>query len=212
MTRVAWLTDIHLNFLLNQQVSEFLASIAQARPDAVLIGGDIAESHNVCEYLDRIHATLDAPIYFVLGNHDYYYGSITELRHRVARLCADRPRLKFLTLADVVALTPHVGLVGHDGWADGRAGDYLGSPVRMHDFNLIAELKGLDKQDRWKVLKALGDEAAAHFRRVLPLAFAQFRDVILLTHVPPWREACGTKGACPTTNGHRTSLARPSAA
>jgi 3',5'-cyclic AMP phosphodiesterase CpdA len=194
MKRIVWLTDIHLNFLLAQQVADFLRSVAAERPDAVLIGGDIAESHNVCEYLSEIERALPAPIYFVLGNHDYYHGSVDDTRRRVAALCERYPRLHFLTCDEVHSLTPQVGLVGHDGWADGRLGDYARSLVVMHDSKLIADLVSLGKEARWKVLKALGDEAGAHFRRLLPLAFARFRDVILLTHVPPFRQACWHEG------------------
>ena len=59
--RVVWLTDIHLNFLLAHQVSEFLATVAATGPDAVLIGGDIGESQNVCDYLERMHESIAAP-------------------------------------------------------------------------------------------------------------------------------------------------------
>ena len=59
---------------------------------------------------------------------------------------------------------------------------------------MIAELASLDKQTRWDVLRSLGDEAAAHVRQVLPEALARFRDVVLLTHVPPLREACWHAG------------------
>jgi Icc protein len=194
MKRIVWLTDIHFNFLRDRQVTEFLISVAESRPDAVLIGGDVGEATDVCHYLDRIHELIAAPTYFVLGNHDYYRGSIAEVRQRVASFCAERPRLHYLTVAEVEPLAPHVGLVGHDGWADGRAGDYPRSLVGMQDYRLIAELSGHGKQARWEVLKSLGDEAAAHIRRVLPLAFARFDDVVLLTHVPPLREACWHDG------------------
>lgn len=194
MKRIAWLTDIHLNFLSDRQVTDFLASVSATHPDAVLIGGDIAEAPDVCDYLDHIHDAILAPIYFVLGNHDYYRGSIAEVRHRVLQLCAQRPRLHYLSCSDVFELTPHVGLVGHDGWADGRAGDYPRSLVSMQDYHLIAELSGLGKQARWDVLKTLGDEAARHIRRVLPLAFQKYNDAVLLTHVPPLREACWHEG------------------
>ncbi|HEV3137725.1 MAG TPA: metallophosphoesterase [Pirellulales bacterium] len=194
MKRIAWLTDIHLNFLLPRQETEFLVSVAELRPDAVLISGDIGEAQNVDVHLERIDATIPAPVYFVLGNHDYYHGSIAEVRKRIARLCVSRPRLHFLTCEGVATLAPDVGLVGHDGWADGRLGDYLGSMVMMHDFRLIAELVDRTKRDRWEVLKGLGDEAAAHFRRFLPLAFDDCQTVVLLTHVPPFREACWHEG------------------
>ena len=45
--RVVWLTDIHLNFLSDTRVDAFLGDVASQRPDSVLIGGDIAEAHNV---------------------------------------------------------------------------------------------------------------------------------------------------------------------
>ncbi len=194
MKRIVWLTDLHLNFLLAQQVTEFLSSVDALRPDAVLVSGDIAESPNICQYLDRMQELIETPIYFVLGNHDYYHGSIAETRQRVAQFCRRQPRLHYLTREDVAPLTAHVGLVGHDGWADGRLGDYPRSLVIMHDFKLIAELSSLGKLERWAVLKSLADEAAAHVRRVLPLAFDRFREVLLLTHVPPFLQACWHQG------------------
>ena len=97
MKRIAWLTDIHLNFLLAQQVHEFLKSVVEVRPDAVLVSGDIAESHNVCDYLEQMREMIPVPIYFVLGNHDYYHGSIVETRIRVQQFCAERSGLHYLT-------------------------------------------------------------------------------------------------------------------
>ena len=64
----------------------------------------------------------------------------------------------------------------------------------LNDYLLIEELAGLDKRDRLERLHALGDEAAAHFRAVLPEALARFRRLIVLTHVPPFREACWHRG------------------
>lgn len=194
MKRIVWLTDIHLNFLLAEQVRAFLGTLELARPDAVLIGGDIAESHTVCEYLEQLARATRVPVYFVLGNHDFYFGSIAETRQRVAALCEKHANLHYLTAGDVCPLTPHVGLIGHDGWADGRLGDYMRSLVMMHDHKLIAELTPHDKLSRWEVLKRLADDAAAHVRRVLPLAFERYADVLLLTHVPPFREACWHEG------------------
>lgn len=195
MKRIAWLTDIHLNFLSDAGVDEFLASVALARPDAVLVGGDIGESPDICDYLERMRRILRAPIYFVLGNHDFYRGSIAETRRRVAQFCADRAELCYLTTQDsAIELTSHVGLVGHDGWADGRAGDFARSTVSITDYRLIAELSSLDASARLQTLHLLGDEAARHVCRVLPPAFERFRDVVLLTHVPPLREACWYDG------------------
>ena len=40
MKRVAWLTDVHLNFLEHVDRRQFVRSVAEASPDAVLLGGD----------------------------------------------------------------------------------------------------------------------------------------------------------------------------
>ena len=93
-----------------------------------------------------------------------------------------------------MALTEETGLVGHDGWADGRLGDYARSEVLLNDYLLIEEVSGLDKEERLERLHALGDEAAAHFRALLPEALERFRRLIVLTHVPPFREACWHRG------------------
>jgi hypothetical protein len=108
--------------------------------------------------------------------------------------------LFWLPRAGIIELTPNTGLIGHDGWADGRLGDYWGSDVLLNDYLVIGEFIGRDAKERLNKLNALGDEAAAHFRPVLPEALARFRHVIVLTHVPPFREACWYQGRLSTDN------------
>lgn len=192
--RVVWLTDIHLNFLAEPSVAPFLDSVKDVSPDAVLIGGDIAEAHDLVDYLQRIDSALEVPVYFVLGNHDYYHGRVADVRRRVAGLCAQRPLLHYLSVGPAVSLTPTSGLVGHDGWADARLGDYERSMVLMNDYRLIVDFIGLGKRARRAELERLGDEAAAHLARVLPPALAAHEQVYVLTHVPPFREACWHQG------------------
>lgn len=194
MKRVAWLTDIHLNFLSPQETRVFLDNVAAARPDAVLIGGDIAEAPDLSRKLQAIAGALACPVYFVLGNHDFYFGSIRQVREDVSEVCRRAPHLVWLTAAEAIELTPAVGLCGHDGWADARLGDYERSLVMMNDYRLIAELAAVGKAARWPMLKALGDAAAEHVRRVLPAALDRHPHVVFLTHVPPLREACWYQG------------------
>ncbi len=192
--RLAWLTDIHLNFLSERPVDDFLASVAAHRPDAVLIGGDIGEAPSLPGYLRRIAGRLGRPIYFVLGNHDFYHGSFRAVHAAVEKLTTESRWLTWLTRAGVVTLTPEVGLVGHDSWADGRCGDYQNSWVIMNDYLLIEEFAGLRQAGRLDKLHELGDAAAAYFRAILPEAFRQYRRLLLLTHVPPFQEACWHEG------------------
>lgn len=193
--RLAWLTDIHLNFLGSERATEFLRHVGSALPDVVLVSGDIAEAHDLCRYLELMDDELQRPIYFVLGNHDFYHGSIPSVRSAVAELCRERSNLHYLTQSEFpIELTPQVALVGHDGWADGRLGDYEKSIVQMTDWHLISDFIGRGKLERWPLLHALADEGAAHLRRVLPAALEQHETAIVITHVPPTREACWHQG------------------
>lgn len=194
MMRVAWLTDIHLDTLDDEQREEALAEWSRCEADAFLIGGDIGEAATLTQFLARIDDVLQRPIYFVLGNHDYYRGSIAHVRQQIAELCNERPRLHYLTHDAPHQLASGVALVGHDGWADARIGDYENSPVMLHDYELIDELKQLSKLERWTRLKQLGDEAAAHIERALTAALETASHVYLLTHVPPTRSSCWYNG------------------
>lgn len=194
--KLAWLTDIHLNFLRPTALEAFLASLTDTEADAFLLGGDIGEAHNVAGFLSRIGAGGQRPVYFVLGNHDFYRGTIAGVRGKLRQLCTALPSLRYLPYAGFVPLTADTCLVGHDGWGDGRLGDYHGADVMLNDFGLIGEFGGFHepKPERLAKLHALGDEAAEHFRAVLPNALARFRHVVVLTHVPPFREACWHEG------------------
>ena len=201
MKRLAWLTDVHLNFLDGPGRRKFAESVAARSPDAVLISGDVSESPDVVAHLEEMAAILKQPIYFVLGNHDYYKGSIHQTRLEVARMVDRSEYLVYLNTAGVVELTPTAALVGHDGWGDARLGDYHGSDVLLNDFFLIDELRRyceppmiVDRPRLEQALQALGDEAADHFRHVLSEAFQTHRRVVAVTHVPPFREAAWHQG------------------
>lgn len=195
MHRVVWLTDLHLNFVDPSEFEALIQEVHDASPDSVLIGGDIAEAHNVTSWLTLLHTELNCPTYFVLGNHDFYHGGIQTVRAEVRELAERRESLCFLTQASQpIRLTERAGLVGHDGWADGREGNYNRSLVMMNDYLLIDELASFSKQDRLAELHQLGDEAASFVREQLMLSLPDFEQVFVLTHVPPFRGACWYQG------------------
>jgi len=192
--RVAWLTDIHLNFVGHVQVNRLANAVRAQNPDIVVISGDIGEARTVGWYLKTLEQKLQRPIYFVLGNHDYYMGSVDDVRIAVGKLAGESAWLNWLNTTGVIELAPETALVGHDSWADGRCGDYEQSPVMLNDFALIYDLAGLSKEERLRKLNALGDEAADHFRKVLPRAFETYRHVVLVTHIPPFKESTWNGG------------------
>lgn len=195
--RLAWLTDLHLNFLYPDHAAAFFEDVLAQEPDALLISGDITDARQLIPMLRQIDARLGLPLYFVLGNHDYYHGSFQAVRAAVSALAASSPTLTWLNEAGVVPLTNETALVGHDGWGDARLGNVLTTEVVLNDFLHIEELHAAFRGGRTALvakLNALGDEAAAHLRHHLPAALATHRRVIVVTHVPPFREACWHEG------------------
>lgn len=192
--KVAWVTDIHLNFLGVLGLEKFIDLVQNESPDVLLVGGDIGEAPNVSSYLLRLEQSLDLQIYFVLGNHDFYKGSLSQVREKVREISNAYDNLFFLDDIPYVELTKDVALVGHSSWADGRLGDYDKSQVKLNDYILIEEFMGLTKVQRLQKLKELGDNAASQLKDDIETAFKHYKRLLCLTHVPPFRESCWHEG------------------
>jgi 3',5'-cyclic AMP phosphodiesterase CpdA len=192
MMNLAWLTDIHLNFVGRGEVNRLCDDIRTSGADAVLITGDIATALNLTRYLDHFATALQLPVYFVLGNHDYYGSSIREVNDVVGNLVSETPLLTWLSACPAyVPLTDITSLVGHEGLADGRMGDPEGSEVMINDYYQIRELVQPSKRARLEVQHQLGDDAAAHLRGQLKQAINnRYMKIIVALHVPPFLEAC----------------------
>lgn len=194
--RLIWLSDIHLNFLntLADEAARMVARrVMDCRPDAVVISGDISDAPTVVPGLKALAAAVPCPVYFVLGNHDFNYGSVAAVREAVGEPLA--PNLIYLPASGPIGLAPGVALVGHDGWADGRNGDFLGTPVEVNDFYLIQEFRPLaTRWGRYNLMAELADEAAQYFGEVLPSVVTANRQVVLVTHVPPFVDAAFHNG------------------
>lgn len=195
MLRLAWLTDIHLNFLPRKALAAFIAEVAAAQPDAVLLGGDVDEAGHVAATLETLGRSWEVPIYFVLGNHDFYRGSLATVRAEASRLVERLPNLVYLSAVAPVPLSETTTLLGADGWGDGGFGNAADSPVLLNDFTLIEELRAVPHGPRrLDLLRRLGIASADHLRAGLSASLAASRKIIVLTHVPPVREATWHEG------------------
>ena len=194
MKKFAWMTDIHFDFIEYFMIERFLDQVLETAPDGVFITGDIGTAQQIETYLDTIEDTLNCPIYFVLGNHDFYGGSFASVRKRIERMANHSKKLTWMNTAGVVALSEQTGLIGHDGWADGRLGNADQSTVMLNDFFFIEELIGLSQEGRFGRLRMLGDQAAEAIKTTLIEGIKQYPNLIMLTHVPPFKEACWHEG------------------
>ncbi|HEY8376824.1 MAG TPA: metallophosphoesterase [Nannocystis sp.] len=206
--RLAWATDIHLDFLDDEGVRRFAATLAAQQADAVVLSGDLSHAELLEHHLRLLAQGIPGPIYFVLGNH-YYGSSIEAVRAAVRDLGSRRPRLCWLPAAGVVRLTEKTAMVGVDGWGDARLGAPDTTPVVLNDFFHIDDLAatldplararpilihGTDRRPLHAALRALGDAEAAALRPVLAAALADYPHVLVVTHVPPFAEACWHEG------------------
>jgi len=138
--KLLWLSDIHLNFIDEARRQKFYSSMQRVDMSSIVITGDIAEADSVNTILEEIVRALNVPIYFVLGNHDYYGGEIESVTKSVKSMCNNQPLLEWLDLHEFIQLTEHTILLGKGGWADARNGDYDNSRVNLNDSRLITDL------------------------------------------------------------------------
>ncbi len=194
MARIGWTTDLHLNFVPAPLRADFYARLRRESLDALLVGGDIGEADCVEAYLSELEQNLRIPIYFVLGNHDFYGSSIQCVRTRIHQLAQNSTYMRWLSASGVAPINATTAIVGHDSWADGRLGDFFRSDVLLNDFFRIDELRVPSKAQLLARLNALGDEAAKYLGAAVRKAFESYSRVIVLTHVPPFRESCWHEG------------------
>lgn len=192
--RLLWLTDLHLDHAALAARGALYARLREIGPQRLLVSGDTGEADSVFGFLAELAREAGAPVDFVLGNHDFYGADIAGVRATARRLTRREGPLRWLPAMGVQTLAEGRALIGHDGWADGRLGDFLASPVVLNDHRRIHELSGLDRPTLLARVRDLGDEAAAYLEGELEPACRAFREILLLTHVPPFQAACYYQG------------------
>ncbi len=181
-----FITDPHLNFLFAPAIEAYGKQINSENPTAVLISGDIAEYESFDAALYLLVKEIKCPVYFVLGNHDYYGGFYEQTQNKASKIKFST----YLTPKTFIELSPDIALIGHDGWYDGRNGNYWKSNVEIYDFSAIKDLKPLNKNQLLNKFQLWADNAAVCLVDKLDKAFkAGYKQVICLTHVPPCKEA-----------------------
>jgi predicted phosphohydrolase len=177
----------------------FYQKIIAASGDKILISGDIAEAPSISAMLKEMAEAIQKPIYFVLGNHDYYRGQIDLVRHEMRELTKNEPLIHWLPASGLQDLGNQTILLGEDCWADGRYGDYTNSRVTLNDSRMIIDLfqsNILGKYSLLEKMQQLADLDAQHLKVKLSDAIKNHhpKKIIILIHVPPFKEACMHEG------------------
>lgn len=183
--KLLWLTDPHLDHADSLTRSEFFSKLRSTIYDAVVITGDISVSRFLARDLVEI-AKACAPrnVYFVLGNHDFF-GTSLDHGHRIAESCCQKhANLHQLGGGEIVRLGADTALIGHRGWADGRAYGGRRVALRFPDQDGIADFRFRSTYPAFRKMEELGRESGAYFRQILPYALTCYRQVVIATHVP----------------------------
>lgn len=188
--QLAWATDIHFDHAGPEAKTAFLQALQTSEAEALCLTGDLSEAPQLTEHLQEIAGAFERPVYFVLGNHDYYHSSLSAVRTQMQQLSQEHPWLRWLPACGITPLNAQTALLGHDGWGDGRHGNLAQSWIKMTDFRLIEDFVQAGETGREALLNQLGDQGAEHLAQCLPEALEHFAHIIVLMHVPPLRESC----------------------
>ena len=189
-TTLLWLTDLHLDRVGDSTRTQFLSSLSESAAEVVVITGDISIAQSLPGHLLEIGgACFPRPVYFVLGNHDFYGSRFSDVDQTVEVVCEQQKNLCHLGNGETIPLGNNSALIGHRGWGDGRAGWGNRSAARNPDREGIADFRGLSTRATFGLMGDLGKTSGKYFRDMLPYALKCYRNVWIATHVPPFTDA-----------------------
>ena len=182
---LAWLTDPHFDHIRNERdVWALEDRIRTADVGAIVITGDVAEALTFAGYVTALGTMARRVVYYVLGNHDFYGGSIAETRREASKAGA------WLGACAPVDLGNGACLLGVDGWYDFRAGRGADTRIAMNDWHHIHDFASLNRSAIVAASRALAEQSAELATRKLQAAVqAGYTRILLATHVPPFAEA-----------------------
>lgn len=188
-------SDTHFNFTFPWTQYDFVSRILEENPAGLFLPGDISCGITIGNILKFLAKKLEnIPIYFVIGNHDYYSTSFEQTHNTLFRLQEKYKNLHWLTSKDEIKLNEETALIGEDGWYDVR----LGNPVYLNynlDWIMISDFRKCSNFDEKVALsRKLADQSTANLKQKLEKALITYKTVYVITHVPPWEETARGRG------------------
>lgn len=181
---IGWITDPHLSFI--NDAGQFGKNLVKEFPEVQkwIVTGDIAESNNFVKIMNDFQYGVNTDVYFVLGNHDYYGSSFQEMDAKVDAM--DNDKLVWLKKGPV--FFDNFALVGNSGWYDAEFGNQ-NTNVMLNDFNFIQELQPFDRISLIRSCQDRATQLASKLGQDLTLAVEKHDNILVATHVPPFKEA-----------------------
>lgn len=198
--KVAWFTDIHLDCVDDPIQHAENMSEQSRHADAIFITGDLSNSNKLLMHLRILEESIEKPIFFILGNHDFYFSDVASVRKNVVEACNNLRFCRYLSSIPYIRISKGVTLIGHDGWCDAGNGDLNSSQVIMNDWIKIGDyrpallpLAGGMQISKLKVAEIAKNICSTSVRHVLQGIKCAIQEksekIIVMTHVPPFAES-----------------------
>lgn len=189
---LAIISDPHFDHIRDRAIrGDFKRAIRAADVDAIVMTGDIAEAGTLYSAVRNIGLDTGLPVFFVLGNHDLYGGTIADVRRtarKVGYWLGDDDSIP-------VHITDHTCLLGVDGWYDFRVGRCENTRIAMNDWYKIHDFMPLSAGAIVAASRALAEQSAELATKKLEAAVqAGYTRILLATHVPPFVECATHEG------------------
>ncbi len=195
--RLGFATDIHLDHVVGDKAHQQRQLVGEeiARGlDALVIGGDISTGPLLKEHLNAFCKGAGVPVYFVLGNHDFWDASFETVKAAASEFSG------YLDKTGCVELTPTTALVGRTGWYDTLTGNpFAASNMNMADWKKTERLVYVWREAYMlqKECRRWSTEEAEAARPVLEQAARHYPRVLFVTHFPCFKEACWDEDGYP---------------
>lgn len=172
--KIRIVSDLHFEFLPDRGVA-LTKTICQGEFDALVVAGDLADSIHLQAALERIcQAAAPRPVFYVLGNHEYYHSSFPGVKAIMYSFEKQTKinNLFWLYRSDCLSFQSH-RFIGTTLWFP-STGEKC---TELNDFNLISDLSdelqtGLSSREKAGILR-WGQDAA------------NMLDTVIITHHLP---------------------------
>lgn len=198
-----WTTDTHFDFLdrlPSREVGikyfcEYILKNENPAASGLIITGDISNGEFLCNNLKTLAENFPKPIYFILGNHDYYYSSFGEIDKKVGNLSQKINNIHWLEKGYVIH--NRLPIIGVGGWYDAYHGNVNGGVV-LNDWFEINNLAPVARA-RDLLIQQCRDRTKKHTENLGKMLEEvvkneQSNSIIICTHVPPFPESSVYQG------------------
>lgn len=190
--RLALISDPHFDHIRDRVIrGDFKRALRSSGVDAIVMTGDIAEAGTLDGAMRWLFENVGLPVWFVLGNHDFYGASIAETHTKARRFerWLGNPGLMWRGIDSTTCIT------GVDGWYDFRAGRCERTRIAMNDWYKIHDFMPLSAGAIVAASRLLAEQSAELATKKLQAAvLAGYTRIFLATHVPPFVECATHEG------------------